>query len=93
MTIKEEGQQKVYKIRDKNTGLFSCGGDGPRWSRVGKTWSSMGNLKNHLALFRHWRTGVDERLKDWEIVEFTLAVFSGPVLEKSAYDLISKEGQ
>lgn len=52
----------LYKIRNKNTGLFSKGGshvrstDDPRlvkfwWSKVGKTWSTRGALLNHLAQY------------------------------------------
>jgi hypothetical protein len=40
----------VYKIRDKETGLFSKGGSHPRWSAKGKTWQSKGALSGHLAL-------------------------------------------
>lgn len=40
-----------FKIRDKKTGLFSRGGVGPSWSVEGKTWSSIGAVKNHLLQF------------------------------------------
>lgn len=28
---------KIYKIRNKNTGLYSSGGSCPRWTKKGKT--------------------------------------------------------
>ena len=45
---------KVYKIRNKETGLFKKGGGyylpEMGWSKSGKTWSSLGALKNHIRL-------------------------------------------
>jgi hypothetical protein len=45
-----------YKIRDPKTGLFQTGGTsfhgGARWSKRGKTWSTIGHLKQHLTLLR-----------------------------------------
>lgn len=43
-------KMKAYKIRDKETGLFSRGGSSTYniWSKVGKTWSNLGHIKNHL---------------------------------------------
>ena len=38
---------RFYRLRDKNTGLFSSGGTSPRWSKGGKVWQK-GHLKNHL---------------------------------------------
>lgn len=44
---------KVYKIRDKETGLFSKGGSSHWniWTKVGKSWSNIGHIKNHLHMF------------------------------------------
>ncbi|WP_049739156.1 hypothetical protein [Brevibacillus reuszeri] len=41
---------EVYKIKHKETGLFSRGGTDPRnlWTKEGKSWSNIGHLKNHL---------------------------------------------
>lgn len=41
----------AYKIRSKETGMFSRGGDSRVWTKKGKTWSTIGHLKNHLAMF------------------------------------------
>lgn len=44
---------KAYKIRDKNTGLFSRGGsyNYDIWSKNGKTWANIGHVKSHLRQF------------------------------------------
>lgn len=56
-TLKMEG----YVIVDLNTGLFSSGGTNPRFKKKGKIWSSLGHLKNHLALFteKYYRDNAD----------------------------------
>lgn len=45
--------RKVYKIRDKETGLYAMGGSNTSslWSKTGKTYSNIGHLKNHLHSF------------------------------------------
>lgn len=40
---------KVYKIRHKQTGLFSSGGTTPKWTKKGKAWSALGHLKSHIS--------------------------------------------
>lgn len=42
---------RLYKIRHKETGLFSVGGGTPSWTKLGKTWSSLGTLRSHIALY------------------------------------------
>ncbi len=39
---------KLYKIQNKD-GLFSTGGTVPDFSRNGKTWNSLSNVKAHLT--------------------------------------------
>lgn len=41
---------KAYKIRIKDTGLYSLGGTTPKFNKSGKVWNSLGSLKNHLRL-------------------------------------------
>lgn len=54
---------KMYKIRNSK-GLFSTGGMSPSFSKVGKIWSNIGHVKNHL------NTGVDISVyDDCELVE------------------------
>jgi len=71
---------KVYKIRNKETGMFKCKGSWG-WSEKGKTWSSIGHLKNHLRL-HYWDKRqvsggkiIEQYLKDFpkvEILEITI---------------------
>lgn len=59
-----------YKIRDKNTGLFSPGGcdanePSSRWKKTGKVWRGTGPLRNHLNMFLHRGIPIS-----WEVVEY-----------------------
>jgi hypothetical protein len=40
---------KIYKIRNQK-GLYSTGGQIPKWSKCGKSWTSKGALSSHLSL-------------------------------------------
>lgn len=40
----------IYKIRNKETGLFSTGSAYPRWTKTGKSWAHMGHLNRHLTM-------------------------------------------
>lgn len=67
----------VYKIRDRETGLFSTGGSSPYWYNDGKTWSAIGHVKNHVNLvvdgMTERRNPIDRGIYDGaEIVEFRL---------------------
>lgn len=42
----------VYKIRRKSDGLYSKGGSSPTFSKNGKTWNTIGQLKSHLTLVK-----------------------------------------
>jgi hypothetical protein len=46
-------KHKIYKIRDKSTGLFSKGGTSTYnlWTKEGKSWSNIGHIKNHINQF------------------------------------------
>jgi len=68
----------VYKIRDTATGLFSTGGIRPKWTKCGKTWSSVGSVKSHLTLITQGDWDYDARAyahhdipTSWEVVPFT----------------------
>jgi len=42
---------RVYKIIDRETGLFSSGGSGSNpWTKTGKSWSTIGHIKSHLNM-------------------------------------------
>jgi len=59
----------LYKIRDKNTGLFSCGGAYPNWSKKGKVWVALNYLNLHLNLVKNEYKNI-HMYKDAEIVVF-----------------------
>lgn len=62
---------KAYKIRNKE-GLFSKGGTRPVFSKIGKTWSSIGHLKSHLTLYAsEGRYNNKPIPDDWEVIELT----------------------
>ena len=60
---------KIYKIRDKNSGLFSDGGMFPMWKANGKSYRSMTAITSWLNV--NSRSHIRKRFKDCEIVEFT----------------------
>ncbi len=55
---------KVYKIRDKTTGLFSRGGSRSYnlWTKEGKSWTNIGHVKNHMSQFIRSQS---EKVKDY----------------------------
>lgn len=64
---------KVYKVRDKDTGLYSSGGSKPKWSKKGKTWGNKGAVTNHLNMFcNSWSEDVKDLPEEWEIVEMII---------------------
>ena len=66
----------VYKIRDRKTGLYSRGGVNPQWSKQGKTWNSLGALKNHMNSWSLMYLGTtsDKPREEWEVVELVYKV-------------------
>lgn len=39
---------KLYKIRNKETGLYSNGGSYTHWTKNGKVWKQLNHLSSHL---------------------------------------------
>jgi hypothetical protein len=64
---------KLYKIRHKVTGLFSAGGHSPSWTKKGKTWSSLGHLKNHINGVVEYRYHKMKDMENWEILEIEIS--------------------
>jgi len=70
--------KSVYKIRNKETGLFSTGGSIPRWKKVGKTWSGLGPVTNHLVMwcekydYKRGKKIIADIPNEWEIVKYEL---------------------
>ena len=44
----------VYMIQRDSDGLFSSGGMDVRFTKKGKAWNSLGDLKNHLHQFHSY---------------------------------------
>ena len=73
---------KIYKIRDKNTGFFSKGGNPPLFDKIGKSWTSFKNVKLHLRMIS---AGYDDdckfiydpdKIKSLEVIEYRLVATS-----------------
>lgn len=84
-----------YKIHDMTTGLYQDIGYNkrllmaaePKWSKRGKTWTTLEDLKNHLKSLEEMRIVISPL---WEIVEFNKTTTTG--VRYSATALSSKKG-
>lgn len=82
---------KLYRIRNKETGLYSTGGERPRWSTVGKVWVGIGPLKNHILNYQiaHRLTyGVYFHLDDIEVVEVEMSEVGTTALQEITQQLL-----
>lgn len=65
---------KLYKIRNKTTGLYSPGGSSAsfphNWDNIGKTWKCTGDARNHVTMMRDYGMSTED-MRDWELVEIT----------------------
>jgi|TARA_R110000751_G_scaffold43088_1_gene99679 hypothetical protein len=52
---------KIYKVRNKDTGLYSAGGTHPSFTSTGKTYSSTGTVRSHIRQF----SSMVERLEEY----------------------------
>lgn len=62
----------IYKIRHKETGLYSAGGQTPRWTSKGKTWNSIAHLHSHLSQVFDCSYRCTRDYHNWEIVEIVV---------------------
>jgi hypothetical protein len=77
---------KIYRVRQRSTGLFSTGRSNPRWTKNGRVFASINAAKNHIYWLKVGPTGMDEEgglvrlsrylyppliLTDYELVEYT----------------------
>ena len=69
--------QGMFKIRDRETGLYSTGGYHPRWTKAGKVWRGSGALRNHLWLAKSRRM---PGVLSWEVIEPSLSVVASCTL-------------
>jgi hypothetical protein len=66
---------RLYKIRDKATGLFSTGGMSPSFNKTGKTWRALNHVRSHLTLLTESWIGPKKKLPaTWEIVEYVYTI-------------------
>lgn len=56
----------IYRIKHAVTGLYSLGGNSPRWSKKGKIWKNIGHVKTHLRNAIPWHDPHHLRLADME---------------------------
>lgn len=73
----------VYKIRDRNTKLFSTGRRVPKWTRQGKTWTKHKQVTDYLRQFLGRRNA--QQYANAEIVEIEISM-----TEKKNEDALSK---
>jgi hypothetical protein len=67
-----------FMIRNKY-GDFSRGGGNPDFVpfEKAKTWKNLGQVKNHLSMFRTF-DGKNQVPDDWEVVEVAMAIVGQP---------------
>jgi hypothetical protein len=68
---KETQKATKYRVRDMMTGLYLDGGynnyfSEPLWSKKGKTWKKLEDLKSHFNLLEEQRISLSPF---WEIIE------------------------
>ena len=63
---------KFYKILDTYTGLYSSGGVEPKWTRLGKTWPTRGQVVTSLKVYCDgtFRSGKRFPPDSWVVQEF-----------------------
>lgn len=64
--------ETTYKIRNVYSGLYSTGGTTPSFSKKGKEWKRIGDLKCHLGQLQSWRR--HDPYKDCELIELTKVI-------------------
>jgi hypothetical protein len=69
------GDIRIYRIRQRSTGLWSSGGSDPKFGKRGKTWDQIGHLSSHMTslLDSQGRKAITNVYDDAEVVEFVLA--------------------
>jgi len=80
---------KLYKIRHKVTGLFSKGGGHPFWTKKGKTWSTLGHLKRHIAGVIDYRYHDLKDMVNWEVIEIEVSETLTPIC--NAQDIANEQ--
>ena len=81
----------AYKIRNKITGLFSCGEANPRFTKSGKVWSQKGHVKSHLTNYAISWYGEKRTIpEEWEVVLLTYVNLTQTSSTSSARELFER---
>ncbi|RWZ87300.1 MAG: hypothetical protein EO766_12305 [Hydrotalea sp. AMD] len=68
---------EIYKIRSATTGLYSSGGNSPKFTKTGKVWRARNHLTCHLnQLDRHGRHTYEQNNAYIETIEIQEVVAS-----------------
>ena len=62
-----------YKIRSKSTGKFRMKGGEPHWNKTGKTFETLGRLRQMISncmTYNSHKRGPQNDFSDWEIIEY-----------------------
>lgn len=78
-----------FKIRNKDTGLFSSGGHPPRFKAYGKIWP-IGQLKAHLRLIQKYHKSFDV-YSNCELICFTEVIGPAIIVLQDLLDPLEKE--
>lgn len=63
---------KMYKIRNKKTGLYSSGTMYPIFKKVGKTWKSKQALSLHFTWLKEYNNFYKD-IDDLEVIEYIVS--------------------
>lgn len=71
----------VYKIRSKKTGKFRLQGGEPKWNNIGKTFETLGRLRQMISNCMsynkyHPKSRLSNEFEDWEIIEYEVTELS-----------------
>ena len=78
----------LFKIRDKETGLYSKGGMYPMWSKTGKVWKRQGHLSSH---FSQLSANARDFYKNAEVIKIVVTEAEIESIPVSEYVLAAKE--
>lgn len=80
----------VYKIRSKKTGKFRLAGGEPKWNNIGKTFETLGRLRQMISNCMSWnqrKYGQLNDFSDWEIIELEVTELS----VKGVHEIVKPE--
>lgn len=81
-------KMKVFKLRDKKTGLFSSGGMKPTFNEIGKIWNQESHVKLHLSCMVWntnppiWSRGTKPKPTPYEGMDLEIIPFELTIIEK-----------